>query len=76
MELQRQTNNTGRKRWLRINELPFSRQIYYDHFRNNHEILKSTIKLPGSKKGIILIDSDSLDAYLEKLAVQQAGEGR
>jgi hypothetical protein len=76
MELQHQTNRLGRKRWLRINELPFSRQIYYDHFRNNPEIVRTTLKLPGSNKGIVLIDSDSLDAYLEKLASRQAGEGK
>jgi hypothetical protein len=26
---------------------------------------------PGSKKGIVLIDANSLDAYLEKLAGEQ-----
>jgi hypothetical protein len=72
-DLQKETNRSGRKRWLRIAELPFSRQHFYNYFRKNPEVVTVTIKMPGSNKGIILIDSDSLDRYLEKLAVQQIG---
>jgi hypothetical protein len=65
-----ETNKRGRSRWLRMSELPFSRVYGYRLIQAG--ILSSVLlKPPGSQKGIRLIDSDSLDSYLEKLAVEQ-----
>jgi hypothetical protein len=75
LDIQQNTNRRG-ERWVRIADLPFSRQHFYNHFRHNPEVVTVTIKTPGSTKGIILVDADSLDAYLEKLAAQQAKEGK
>lgn len=74
MPVQQETNRTGRKRWLRVSELPFSRQLYYKYFRGNPEIITANVKLPGASKGVLLIDSDSVDRFLEKVAARQAGE--
>jgi hypothetical protein len=60
----------GKTRWLRVNEMPFSRGYTYQLI--NEEILFSVeLKLPGSKRSVRLIDADSLDRYLLKLGRQQ-----
>lgn len=67
LNLQQDTNRRE-KCWVRIADLPFSRQHFYNHFRHNPEIIVSEMKSPGSTKGIVLVDADSLDAYLTKQA--------
>jgi hypothetical protein len=74
MQIEQERNPSGAKRWLRIGELPCSRAFFYSCLSDNPEIISVTIRPPGSKKGIRLICANSLDRYLEKLAVQQAQE--
>jgi hypothetical protein len=65
-----ETNKRGRRRWLRVDEGPFSRVFCYKLI--DLGLVDSVLlRLPGSKKGIRLIDGDSLDQYLEKLAAEQ-----
>jgi hypothetical protein len=53
-----------------MSELPFSRVYGYRLIEAG--VLSSVLlKTPGSQKGIRLIDSDSLDRYLENLAAEQ-----
>jgi hypothetical protein len=59
-----------RGRWLRLNQLPFSRGYAYKLLAAG--LLESVlVQAPGAKKGVRLIDGESLDAYLEGLAVEQ-----
>lgn len=61
-----------RLRWLRVSQLPFSRGYTYKLLASG--ALESVlIQSPGAKKGVRLIDGDSLDAYLERLAAEQKG---
>jgi hypothetical protein len=66
-----QTDPKGRRRWLRVKELPFSRAVVYQLI--NDGLLDSCIirPTPGSKRPIRLIDGDSLDRYLEGLVKAQ-----
>jgi hypothetical protein len=58
---------SGRRRWLRVNELPWSRAITYSMLHAG--VLQSILlTYPGCLKGLRLIDGDSLDRYLEGLA--------
>jgi hypothetical protein len=60
----------NRLRWGRMGKLPFSRVHAYRLIEAG--ILSSVLlKLPGSKKSIRLVDLDSLDRYLEKLAAEE-----
>ena len=65
-----QTEKHTRQRWIRVNQLPFSRGYTYKLLAIG--ALESVlVQSPGSKKGVRLIDGDSLDRYLEKLSVEQ-----
>jgi hypothetical protein len=70
-QLLSETTADKRRRWLRMTELPFSRVYAYKLIDAG---ILTTVLLtnPGSKKGIRLIDGDSLDAYLGELAKEQA----
>ena len=60
-------NTSGRRRWLRVKELPWSRALTYSMLRAG--VLQSILlTYPGCVKGLRLIDGDSLDRYLEGLA--------
>jgi hypothetical protein len=62
-----------RKRWISIAESPFGRTKTYELIESM-EIVSVNVTLPGHKKGQRLIDGDSLDAYLERLASEQAAQ--
>jgi hypothetical protein len=65
-----QTEKHPRQRWIRVNQLPFSRGYTYKLLAIG--ALESVlVQSLGSKKGVRLIDGDSLDRYLEKLAAEQ-----
>jgi hypothetical protein len=53
-----------------MDELPFSRVFGY-RLINRGAIVSVLIKGPNSKKGIRLVDANSLDEYLERLASEQ-----
>jgi hypothetical protein len=56
-----------------MRELPFSRVYAYRLIEAG--VLSSVLlKAPGSKKPIRLVDSDSLDRHLERLAAEQKAE--
>src|ERR1700678_88168 len=60
---------SGRRRWFRVKELPWSRALTYSMLRAG--LLQSILlTYPGCVKGLRLIDDDSLDRYLEGLAVK------
>jgi hypothetical protein len=62
-----EVSTSGRRRWLRVNELPWSRAITYSMLRAG--VLQSILlTYPGCVKGLRLIDGDSLDQYREGLA--------
>ena len=52
------SSTSGRRRWLRVNELPWSRALTYSMLRAG--ILQSILlTYPGCVKGLRLIDGDS-----------------
>jgi hypothetical protein len=53
-----------------MNEMPFSRGYTYKLLEIG-AIDSVLVQVPGSKKSVRLIDGDSLDRYLEKLAAEQ-----
>ena len=56
-------SRSGRRRWLQVDEMPFSRAITYKLI--DAELISSVVVTwLGSKRGRRLIDSDSLDSYL------------
>jgi hypothetical protein len=59
-----------RPKWLRMKDLLCSRTYGYE-FLKTGQVLSVIFRPPGSKKGIRLIDADSFDAYLLKLAAEQ-----
>ena len=61
------------RRWHRMNEMPFSRGYTYKLLAIG-AIDSVLVQAPGSKKSVRLIDGDSLDRYLEKLAAEQKKE--
>src|SRR5215469_394704 len=63
----------GKTRWLRVNDLPFSRGHVY-RLISEDLLFSVELKLPGSSRSVRLIDAESLDKYLLKLghAQQQA----
>jgi hypothetical protein len=75
-ELLKERTGNNRPRWLRMDELPFSRVTGY-RLIDRGDIVSVLINARpgngrrGTKKGIRLVDADSLDAYLERLAVEQ-----
>jgi hypothetical protein len=60
----------GRKRWLKVEEAPFSRTVTYELLEAGL-ITRVVIKSPGRTQGRRLIDGDSIDRYLESLAAAQ-----
>jgi hypothetical protein len=68
--LRTETNASGRPRWLRMHQLPFSR-VYGYRLINDGLIESVLVKTPGNRKGIRLVDGNSLDRFLEKLAAEQ-----
>jgi hypothetical protein len=60
----------GKTRWLRVNELPFSRGYTYKLITDG-VLFSVELKLPGSRRSVRLIDADSLDRYLLKLGREQ-----
>ena len=65
-----EVSTSGRRRWLRVNELPWSRALTYSMLRAG--VLQSILlTYPGCVKGLRLIDGDSLDRYLEGLAKRE-----
>jgi hypothetical protein len=73
VQLLSETNRNGRPRWLRVNQLPFSRAIAYKLI-NSGAIASVLLRLPDSRKGMRLVDSDSLDRFLEGLATNQLNQ--
>ena len=61
----------GRRRWLQVDEMPFSRAITYKLI-DAGLISSVVVTWPGSRRGRRLIDGDSLDSYLENLTSKQA----
>jgi hypothetical protein len=53
-----------------MNELPFSR-VYGYQLIEAGMLVSVLLRTPNSKKGVRLIDGDSLDRYLEILAEKQ-----
>lgn len=69
-QLLTETTKRGRPKWLRMGHLRFSRGYGYKLIEAG-VLISVLLKTPGSQKGIRLIDSDSLDRYLEGLVEQQ-----
>ena len=70
-QLLTEISRSGRRRWLQVNEMPFSRAITYKLI-DAGLISSVVVTWPGSRRGRRLIDGDSLDSYLETLAAKQA----
>jgi hypothetical protein len=70
----RKKSRSGRRRWLHVDEMPFSRAITYKLIEAGL-ISSVVVTWPGSRRGRRLIDGDSLDSYLEGLTAK-AGFGR
>jgi hypothetical protein len=69
----RNKRTSGKTRWLRVGELPFSRATTYRMIEE--DLLDSiSLRLPGSGRTIRLIDGDSLDRYLLSLQKKQRRE--
>ena len=66
-----ETSRSGRRRWLQVDEMPFSRAITYKLIEAGL-ISSVVVTWPGSRRGRRLIDGDSLDSYLESLTAKQA----
>jgi len=64
-------NRSGRRRWLQVDEMPFSRAITYKLIEAGL-ISSVVVTWPGSRRGRRLIDGDRLDSYLESLTAKQA----
>jgi hypothetical protein len=63
-------STSGRRRWLRVKELPWSRALTYSMLRAG--VLQSILlTYPGCVKGLRLIDGDSLDRYVDGLAKKE-----
>jgi hypothetical protein len=60
----------GKTRWLRVNDMPFSRGLTY-HLITDGILFSVALKLPGSKRTVRLIDANSLDRYLLRLGREQ-----
>jgi hypothetical protein len=70
-QLVSEISRSGRRRWLRVDEMPFSRAITYKLI-DAGLISSVVVTWPGSRRGRRLIDGDSLDSYLERLTTKQA----
>jgi hypothetical protein len=70
-QLLSEISRSGRRRWLQVDEMPFSRAITYKLIAAG--LISSVVVIwPGSRRGRRLIDGDSLDSYLESLTTKQA----
>ena len=70
-QLLSEKSRSGRRRWLQVDEMPFSRAITYKLI--DAGLISSVIVTwPGSRRGRRLIDGDRLDSYLETLTAKQA----
>jgi hypothetical protein len=70
-QLLAEKSRSGRRRWLQVDEMPFSRASTYKLI-DAGLISSVVVTWPGSRRGRRLIDGDSLDSYLETLAAKQA----
>ena len=59
-----------RPRWVNVGEAPFSRAYTYRLIRRG-VIISVLLIEPGARRGRRLLDSDSIDRFLETLAKQQ-----
>jgi hypothetical protein len=64
-------SRSRRRRWLQVDEMPFSRAVTYKLI-DAGLISSVVVTWPGSRRGRRLIDGDSLDSYLERLTANQA----
>jgi hypothetical protein len=64
-------SRSGRRRWLQVDEMLFSRAITYKLI-DAGLVSSVVVTWPGSRRGRRLIDGDSLDSYLETLTAKQA----
>jgi hypothetical protein len=70
LQLLSEISRSGRRRWLQVDEMPFSRAITYKLI--DAGLISSVVVIwPGSRRGRRLIDGDSLDSYLESLTAKQ-----
>jgi len=69
-QLLSEMSRSGRRRWLQVDEMPFSRAITYKLI-DAGLISSVVVTWPGSRRGRRLIDGDSLDSYLESLTAKQ-----
>ena len=67
-------SRSGRRRWLQVKEMPFSRAITYKLISAGL-ISSVVVTWPGSRRGRRLIDGDSLDSLSGKLN-SETGFGR
>jgi hypothetical protein len=70
-QLLAEKSRSGRRRWLQVDEMQFSRAITYKLI-DAGLISSVVVTWPGSRRGRRRIDGDSLDSYLETLAAKQA----
>jgi hypothetical protein len=54
-------------KWLRMDELPFSRFVA-DRLIEEDLLFSVVVGAPGTKRGVRLVSADSLDDYLRSLA--------
>jgi hypothetical protein len=73
-QLLSEKSRSGRRRWLQVDEMPFSRAITYKLIEARL-ISSVVVTWPGSRRGRRLIDGDSLDFVSGKLN-SKAGFGR
>jgi hypothetical protein len=66
----RRSFSRGKTRWLRPDEMPFSRGYTYKLI-DDGVLFSVELKLPGSGRSVRLIDANSLDRYLLKLGREQ-----
>ena len=74
-QLLSEKSRSGRRRWLQVDEMPFSRAITYKLIEAGL-ISSVVVTWPGSRRGRRLIDGDSLDSYLESLTAKQVSRLR
>jgi hypothetical protein len=70
LQLLSEMSRSGRRRWLQVDEMPFSRAVTYKLI-DAGLISSVVVTWPGSRRGRRLIDGDSLDCYLESLTAKQ-----
>jgi hypothetical protein len=75
MSLQNKRTKAGRAKWLRVTDLPFSKAFVYRLLAEG--LIDSVmVRQPGRRKGVRLIDADSLDRYLLSQGGQDFKESR